>query len=642
MPIIRVMKFRERGTTSTLIVVAALLLLLPLLAVLQYRWLARLSDREQEHMKSNLRAKATGFSQDLDDELTRAFVVFSPFADLGRDDELSAYAARYDRWLAVAQYPRLVRDVLVARAGENGRLHLHQLKTSNRQFVPYDWPSELSALRLQLEQNLTGEPRAFGRDLMNRRLRPINDEMMAFASPILIRPAFGQRGRRGQIAIEPPARFVIITISLSEIQQEILPALAKRYFSGDDELDYSAAIVTRTPEQKIIYQFGPAAARPEAAKKTETDVSVDLMGVRQEMFRQMMNRFPPAAGGLFQVPGPPSAGTATTPNGARGPAPRDRGGRLPFNFNEDQKLWQLRLTHRAGSLEAAVTSIHRRNLLVSFSILALLAVSVGLVLQSARRAQRLARREMDFVAGVSHELRTPLAVIKSAAWSLTRGVIRDPEQIKRYSALIGKESDRLIEMVEHVLEFGGARSGRHKLELQPVSAGELIDNVLASSQPLLNEGGFQIEKEVAPDLPRVMADAPALARALRNLIDNAMKYSGENRWIGLRARAISSGAGGKTEVRITVSDRGLGIPDEDLKYIFEPFWRGSEATTAQIHGNGLGLNLVKTIINEHGAAVSVQSAPGRGTSFTLTLPAIARTDTQPAAVTSRLDTGAAS
>src|SRR5262249_60634054 len=126
-------------------------------------------------------------------------------------------------------------------------------------------------------------------------------------------------------------------------------------------------------------------------------------------------------------------------------------------------------------------------------------------------------------------LRTPVAVTKSAAWSLTRGGVKGPEQIRRYSELIGKESDRLIEMIEQVLEFAGARSGRQKLELQPVSVNELIDNVLASSQPLLAEGGFQIEKEIAADLPQVMADAPTLSSALRNLIDHAMKYSGESR-----------------------------------------------------------------------------------------------------------------
>src|SRR5215475_633973 len=484
MPIIRVMKYRERGTTSMLIVVAALVLLLPLLAILQYRWLAKLSEREHEHMKADLRERATRFSQDLDDELTRAFALFFPSPDLGKDEGLSGYAARYDRWLSVAQYPRLIKDVLVARADENGRLDLRQLKTDIKQFVPYDWPSELSALRPQLEQHLTNEPRAMVRDLSWRRSRPINNEMMAFIHPIFIQPEMGRRIQRGQREwAAPPRGFVIITISLAEIQQEILPALVKRYFSGVtggadapgmNGFDYSGAIVTQESEQKVIFQFGP-----ESTHQTEADVIAGLMGLRREMLRQMISRFPPAEGGPSQTVIPPPAGAG----GARRPAHRDRLGMPPVN--EKPKLWSLRLTHRSGSLEAAVASLHRHNLLISFGILALLAVSIALMAHLARRAQRLARREMDFVAGVSHELRTPLAVIKSAAWSLTRGVVKDPEQIRRYSELIGKESDRLIEMIEQALEFAGARSGRQKLELQLVSVNELIDNVLASSQPLL-------------------------------------------------------------------------------------------------------------------------------------------------------------
>ena len=113
MPIIRVMKLRERGTTS-MVIVGAALLLLPILAILQYRWLAQLSDREREHMKLNMRATATRFSQDFDDELTRAYAAFTPTFELGKEEGLSDYAARYDRWLSVAQYPRLVKEVLVA------------------------------------------------------------------------------------------------------------------------------------------------------------------------------------------------------------------------------------------------------------------------------------------------------------------------------------------------------------------------------------------------------------------------------------------------------------------------------------------------------------------------------------------------
>ncbi|MGH9834462.1 MAG: sensor histidine kinase [Blastocatellia bacterium] len=629
MSIIRPMNFRERGTTSTLIVVAALLLLLPLLAVLQYRWLAQLSEREREHLRSNLRATATRFSQDFDDEITRAYVVFSPSPDLGKEEELSAYAARYDRWLAVAQYPRLVKDVLVAHADEKGQLHLHQLKTEIKQFVPCDWPQELSTLRSQLVQSSRSDQRAFGRDLMNRRLQLINDETVVCFHPILIPPTVDQRG---QIALPAPVGFVIVTLSMAEIRQEALPALAKRHFigaDGADGFDYSAAIVTETPQPKIIYQVGP-----EPSAKTEADVTVGLMGLRREEMRRLMGG--PQPGGGSMAPALPPAGTSRPPVGAQPPPGFQRGGG-PRGFpppNEEQKLWQLRLTHHAGSLDAAVASLRRRNLLISFGILLLLTASIALVILSARRAHRLARQQMDFVAGVSHELRTPLAVIKSAAWNLTRGVIKDPEQIKRYSTLIGRESDRLIEMIEQALEFAGAQSGRQKFDLQPASVNELIDNVLASAQPLLSEGNFQVEKNIAADLPLVMADAPALARALRNLIDNAMKYSGDNRWIGVRAQTAG---GGKSEVRITISDRGLGIPAEELKHVFEPFWRGSEATAAQIHGNGLGLNLVRNIVNAHGGNISVQSAPGKGSSFTLTLPAISQAATQPATVTSYLD-----
>src|SRR5262249_29619112 len=149
-------------------------------------------------------------------------------------------------------------------------------------------------LRPQLEEHLTSEPRAFNRDeprrfnrdLMGRRLRPIDDETVALIHPIFTQPTFGQRGQREWIEAPPPPGFVIVTISLPEIQQEIFPALARRHFSGVasvDGFDYSAAVVTQEPEQKIIYQFGP-----EAAYKTEADVTVGLMGPRWEMLRQMI------------------------------------------------------------------------------------------------------------------------------------------------------------------------------------------------------------------------------------------------------------------------------------------------------------------------------------------------------------------
>src|SRR5262245_30742141 len=145
------MRFWERGTTSTLIFAAVLLLLLlPLLAVLQYRWLTQLSEREQEHLKSNLNATAIHFSQEFDDELTRIYVALSPPPGLVQEEGLTAYATQYSHWQTIAQYPRLVKEILVGRIEKNGELHLHRLMTDSGQFVPSDWPSGLAELRRHL------------------------------------------------------------------------------------------------------------------------------------------------------------------------------------------------------------------------------------------------------------------------------------------------------------------------------------------------------------------------------------------------------------------------------------------------------------------------------------------------------------
>jgi len=281
----------------------------------------------------------------------------------------------------------------------------------------------------------------------------------------------------------------------------------------------------------------------------------------------------------------------------------------------------LVVKHRAGSLEAAVASARRRNLAISFGILLLLGGSVGFIMLSSRRAQRLATQQMEFVAGVSHELRTPLAVICSAAENLADGVTRDRDQIKRYGGLIRDEGRRLTGMVEQVLEFAGAQSGRKSYELRPADLQQVIEDAITAWRLQPAEGDFEIERKIAAHLPSVKADAAALSRAIQNLLSNATKYSGGSRRIGLSAESVKTANG--EEVQIKVSDRGLGVAPSEQARIFEPFYRGKEAQAAQIHGNGLGLSLVKHIVTAHGGRVSVESKVGQGSVFTLHLPVVA-------------------
>ena len=289
------------------------------------------------------------------------------------------------------------------------------------------------------------------------------------------------------------------------------------------------------------------------------------------------------------------------------------GGRLNA---EDSKQWRLIVKHPGGSLAGVIASSRLRSLGIAFGTLLLLAVSVALIIITTQRAQQLARQQMEFVAGVSHELRTPLAVICSAGENLSDGVIDQPQQVRRYGTVIMNEGRRLTEMVEQALEFAGIQSNRKAYVLRAVEVGEVIANALADCERLIKESCFTVDTHIEPGLPPVMADRSALQHSIQNLLSNAVKYSSDHRVISLSAKAAKQGS----EVRITVEDRGLGISPGDLPHIFEPFYRGQEVIAAQIRGNGLGLSLVKRIVEAHQGRVTVVSRPGLGSSFTLHLP----------------------
>ncbi len=625
----------KRKPPLMLLLVIALLALLPLLAVLQYRWLGQVSEGEREMMKNNLNASARQFSQDFDREVTTIFLAFQPtlhpFSDQTQDD----FGARYRHWRETAAHPRLVSEVYQTVAGD-GR-GLTRFNVSTGVFEPCEWPEKLTSLRRALE---TSRAR---RELLRLMLRNVSNVIRGRedirsengGSAMVIHLSFGPVDEDLPGLIIPisdfnqeefpplpaPQACRIVAFDADYIRQEFIPDLARRHFGGAGE--YKLAVMKRGQIEQLVYRSDEGVPASAFASGDATESFFKIRPNEADRFFHTRLQSPEGkTGRIIETQSRQIAIKVASDirlaSAEKSPKPEEAVQAL-FN-RKDEGVWQLTVKHRAGSLEAVVAGTRRRNLAISFGMLLLLGASVGFIVLSSRRAQRLATQQMEFVAGVSHELRTPLAVICSAAENLADGVIDNRDQIKRYGGLIRDEGRRLTGMVEQVLEFAGAQSGRKAYDLRATELNQVIEDAISACHLQLVEGGFEIEKNVAANLPIVKADATALSRAIQNLLSNAMKYSGDSRWIGLNSRSAKTANG--EEVVIEVADRGLGIAPSELDRIFEPFYRGKDVASAQIHGNGLGLGLVKQIVEAHGGRVSVESKLGQGSAFTLHLPAV--------------------
>jgi signal transduction histidine kinase len=572
----------------TLVLIAVLVALLTVLAILQYQWLGQISVAERQTMQTNLRNQARGLQEEINLEIDKFGSRLRMSAASSHSELWGELAERYVRWKNAGAYPGLIKDLFLAHVERDGQFDLMQLDDSAKQFKPILWPEAFADIRSRFE------PKRFssGREtelretglIAGRELGSLIEHGYTVeAIPAIARFTVELETLQGPDNQEARRRvgpdtineflkspLAIAVLDIDYIKQVFIPALFKRRFTVDGALDY---------EMTVVYRL----AVEERAEKISREGEVQL----------------------------PRLGDATIPLFSAGPNSAEFNGGL---------RWQIVINHRAGSLDAAVAQARRRNLIASFGILSLLGVSLVVIIVSSRRAQRLARKQMDFVAGVSHEFRTPLAVIHAISENLADGLITDKQQIEQCGEVIRNDTRRLAGMVEQVLEFAGAARGKTLYQPQPLDVTELIDQALKANPILEAHKDWHVEKEIDSDLPEVMADPAALGSAVRNIIDNAVKYGGASNWIGIKAQ--SHAIDHTRRVEITITDKGIGIPDSDLPHIFEPFYRGRAVVAAQVHGNGLGLSLVKNIVEAHGGTITVSSVPGEGSAFSLSLPAV--------------------
>lgn len=243
----------------------------------------------------------------------------------------------------------------------------------------------------------------------------------------------------------------------------------------------------------------------------------------------------------------------------------------------------------------------------------LLGTALWIGYDNVRRELVLSRLKSDFVANVSHELKTPLALIRLFAETLEMGRVSRDGKAKEYYRIINKESQRLTQLINNILDFSRIEAGRKEYRFVTGDPSRVVEDVVESYRFPIEQQGFKLNVDLQP-LPEIPLDPDALAQALINLVNNAIKYSGGEKEITIAARRNAD------KIEISVADRGIGIPRNEQKKIFEKFYRVESSLIHETKGSGLGLSLVRHIMDAHGGDVAVESAPGKGSTFTLVLP----------------------
>lgn len=595
-----------------ILIITVLLALLGLLAYLQFHWLGQISEGESANLKARLESDTKRFAEDFNREIKDVYFNFQIPSKDWKEKNWSKFNEQFIFWKNKTAYPELVKNFYFIETNEK-TIAVYNPQT--RAFETTVWNEQLDKIKPKIEA---------------QNFQPIAEDIYALLMPvyedpqqvrrIVIRTPETEEFRGVPPAIPDKFGFLVIELDEKVITEQLLPNLAKNYFSDSGGANYNLAVLDSqnvavfqsqnltatdatvklfnlSPDNFVFLKTAETSGKTEGASKTVVMSSTSKLERRTlsekskddkqldiQVVNEVMNDAKPRVR-VFE-------GSASTGGG----------------------IWTLNVQNTEGSLEHFITKTRRKNLAISFGILSLLAVSIILIFISSQRAKLFAQRQVDFVSSVSHEFRTPLAVIYSAGENLSDGVIRDEAKIANYGNLIKREGKKLSAMVEQILEFAGAKSGKRKYDFKSVEVGKIIEDAIGECRPLIEEKGFTLEKEIAENLPPISADKRALTQAVQNLIANSIKYSNGEKFVKISAR----NGGGK--IKIAVEDKGLGIEKNELGKIFEPFYRSKKVVDAQIHGNGLGLSIVKQIVEAHDGKIEVESETGSGSKFTIELP----------------------
>jgi signal transduction histidine kinase len=262
------------------------------------------------------------------------------------------------------------------------------------------------------------------------------------------------------------------------------------------------------------------------------------------------------------------------------------------------------------------TAIYLWTALLVIVALAILAIAVA---TNFRRQVRLTQLKNDLVATVSHELKTPLTSIRALVDTLLDREHFNEADAREYLVLVARENARLSRLIENFLTFSKLERKNHNFEFVPTNPHRIVDGAVSAFTERTRSPEFHLDVSVPPGLPEIRADADALVTALLNLLDNAWKYSGNEKRIALRIEATSNA------IRFIVEDHGVGLSSEQIRKVFDRFYQADRSLARATGGVGLGLSIAHDIVAAHRGTLDVESQPGQGSTFTIEIPAIAET-----------------
>jgi signal transduction histidine kinase len=551
--------------------ITLLFVLLPVLAFLQYQWIGELSEREKENISLNLESSATQYSFIFSREIVRLQENFIPDDTLIHNRDLNDFIKnKFLNWRKQDLSGLLDSVYLINLENENECYRYFEI---NKNIIK----SETIATNNVIQNDIIEYIKNYNFDFPNQVLGKFEYVIISIFIPDFQKSA------------------IVLKLNKHYIIENIIKNNFNLYFKGYSYLNPVISIKSRKNE--LIYSNDTTFVKKQKSIWYDINIPIGML--------------PPPRNRMFQHHNHNDSNRIyTRPFIVRN---KDR------NYEQLPEIFKpatLFLGFRSGNLDSSIQSFRIRNLIISFSILLLLSVIIIIIIRISIKEKKLGNQQLQFVSGITHELRTPITVIRTASQNLADGIVTDNPKSKFYGSLILKESDKLWDMIETTLMFAGIESNKKRIILERISLKKIIESSVSNCQTAAKEKNIEITLNINTDLPEIDGDENSLIAAFQNIILNAIKFDDLNGTLDISATYKPN----DKKILITFEDNGIGISRKDLPHIFEPFYRGKEAIESNIHGNGIGLSIVKNVLDIHNAKIKAESITNKGTKFIIYFP----------------------